>query len=129
VGLCAGRGEVPITCKIILSSHNFKETPPAEVLQQLARDMHAAGQWGPRCCVPTQQWVLQQLSAAAGMNAIPLLVLCLVDMYKLRFVYTLLLSTGADIVKIATMANDITDCAAVLSLLQAPVGEWSCQQA
>jgi 3-dehydroquinate dehydratase/shikimate dehydrogenase len=29
---------------------------------------------------------------------------------------------GADIVKIATMANDITDSATVLSLLQSPPG-------
>ncbi len=68
----AGRGEVPPSCKVILSSHNFQATPPAHELQQLAKDMHAA---------------------------------------------------GADVVKIATMANDITDCAAVLSLLQSPVGE------
>jgi 3-dehydroquinate dehydratase len=46
-------------------------TPPAEQLQQLAKDMHAA---------------------------------------------------GADIVKIATMANDVTDSAAVLSLLNNPPG-------
>jgi len=65
----AGRGEVPTTCKVILSSHNFQMTPPAAELQQLAQDMHAA---------------------------------------------------GADVVKIATMANDITDSAAVLSLLKNP---------
>ncbi|KAF5829171.1 type I 3-dehydroquinase-domain-containing protein [Dunaliella salina] len=65
----AGRGEVPTSCKVILSSHNFQMTPPAAELQQLARDMHAA---------------------------------------------------GADVVKIATMANDITDSAAVLSLLNNP---------
>eukprot|EP00197_Chlamydomonas_leiostraca_P004102 CAMPEP_0202872118 /NCGR_PEP_ID=MMETSP1391-20130828/20452_1 /ASSEMBLY_ACC=CAM_ASM_000867 /TAXON_ID=1034604 /ORGANISM="Chlamydomonas leiostraca, Strain SAG 11-49" /LENGTH=542 /DNA_ID=CAMNT_0049553083 /DNA_START=98 /DNA_END=1726 /DNA_ORIENTATION=+ len=66
----AGQGEVPIQCKVILSSHNFQKTPPAAELHQLAKDMHAA---------------------------------------------------GADIVKIATMANDIADSAAVLSLLQSPV--------
>jgi len=48
-------------------------TPPAAQLQQLARDIHAA---------------------------------------------------GADVVKIATMANDITDSAAVLSLLDNPPGVW-----
>jgi 3-dehydroquinate dehydratase/shikimate dehydrogenase len=64
---CTGAGEVPITTKIILSNHNFKETPSAAELQARAEAM----------------W-----------------------------------DSGADIVKIATMANDITDSAAVLSLLQ-----------
>lgn len=72
----AGAGEVPISCKVILSSHNFQMTPPAAELKQLAHDMHKA---------------------------------------------------GADIVKIATMANDITDSAAVLSLLQDLVGEFAAQ--
>jgi hypothetical protein len=64
---------VPIDTKIILSSHNFQETPPADQLQARAEAM----------------W-----------------------------------DSGADIVKIATMANDITDSAAVLSLLQNKKGEW-----
>eukprot|EP00775_Hariotina_reticulata_P012029 gene12029-12174_t len=63
----AGAGEVPITTKVILSSHNFNETPSAEELQAKAEAMREA---------------------------------------------------GADIVKIATMANDISDAATVLSLLQ-----------
>ncbi len=67
----AGRGEVPLSCRVILSSHNFQLTPPAAELQRLARDMHAA---------------------------------------------------GADIVKIATMANDVADSATVLSLLHDPPG-------
>jgi 3-dehydroquinate dehydratase type I len=71
VFLIAGRGEVPVSCRVILSSHNFTTTPPAEELQRLARDMHAA---------------------------------------------------GADIVKIATMANDVVDSATVLSLLHNPPG-------
>mmetsp|Transcript_20931 Transcript_20931/g.45776 ORF Transcript_20931/g.45776 Transcript_20931/m.45776 type:complete len:609 (+) Transcript_20931:186-2012(+) len=66
----ASSGEVPISTRVILSSHNFQSTPEAAELQKLARDMHAA---------------------------------------------------GADIVKIATMANDVTDSAKVLSLLKEPV--------
>lgn len=69
---CTGAGEVPLSTKIILSSHNFKETPPAE-------ELHAR---------------------AAAMR-----------------------ESGADIVKIATMANDITDAATVLSLLQQKTGK------
>jgi 3-dehydroquinate dehydratase/shikimate dehydrogenase len=65
--VCAGAGEVPITTKVILSSHNFNETPSAAELQAKAEAMREA---------------------------------------------------GADIVKIATMANDISDAATVLSLLQ-----------
>lgn len=65
--VCAGAGEVPITTKVILSSHNFNETPSVEELQAKAEAMRDA---------------------------------------------------GADIVKIATMANDISDAATVLSLLQ-----------
>ncbi|KAJ9513859.1 hypothetical protein QJQ45_020935 [Haematococcus lacustris] len=68
-GLPAGRGEVPVSCKVILSSHNFAATPSGPQLQQLAADMHAA---------------------------------------------------GADIVKIATMAQDISDTATVLALLDNP---------
>lgn len=45
VAMPAGKGEVPLSCKIILSSHNFQLTPPVEQLQQLQRDMHAAGKW------------------------------------------------------------------------------------
>jgi hypothetical protein len=63
---------VPVGCRVILSSHNFQETPAAPQLQRLAADMLAA---------------------------------------------------GADIVKIATMANDVTDAATVLSLLDKPAGE------
>lgn len=70
----AGAGDVPIETKIILSSHNFQETPPAEELHKRASSMRAA---------------------------------------------------GADIVKIATMANDISDAAAVLSLLQKKTGQLS----
>ena len=33
-------------------------------------------------------------------------------------------AAGADIVKIATMANDVADSAAVLSLLQNPIGKF-----
>ncbi|KAJ9514015.1 hypothetical protein QJQ45_021098, partial [Haematococcus lacustris] len=65
----ASRGEVPVSCKVILSSHNFAATPSGPQLQQLAADMHAA---------------------------------------------------GADIVKIATMAQDISDTATVLALLDNP---------
>lgn len=36
---------------------------------------------------------------------------------------TQMYEAGADIVKIATMANDITDAAKMLQLLQNPVGE------
>lgn len=60
-------GEVPIETRVILSSHDFERTPPAEELRARAAAMRAA---------------------------------------------------GADIVKIAAMANDITDAAAMLSLLQ-----------
>jgi hypothetical protein len=67
----SGAGEVPISTKIILSSHNFKETPPAAELHARAAAMREA---------------------------------------------------GADIVKIATMANDISDAATVLSLLQQKTG-------
>ncbi|KAL6763450.1 dehydroquinate dehydratase [Haematococcus lacustris] len=65
----ASRGEVPVSCKVILSFHNFATTPSGPQLQQLAADMHAA---------------------------------------------------GADIVKIATMAQDISDTATVLALLDNP---------
>lgn len=58
----AGAGEVPISTKVILSSHDFEKTPSQEFLNTLARNMRAA---------------------------------------------------GADIVKIATFANDITDAAKV----------------
>lgn len=63
---------MPITTRIILSSHNFQLTPSREELHAKAKEMLAA---------------------------------------------------GADIVKIATFANDICDAATVLSLLQNPVGE------
>eukprot|EP00798_Chlamydomonas_sp_ICE-L_P001722 gene1722-33130_t len=66
----ASAGEVPISTKVILSSHDFKATPPADELRGKAKAMLAA---------------------------------------------------GADIVKIATTANDITDAAVVLSLLLDPV--------
>jgi hypothetical protein len=69
--LFSGAGEVPISTKIILSSHNFKETPPAAELHARAAAMREA---------------------------------------------------GADIVKIATMANDISDAATLLSLLQQKTG-------
>ncbi|KAF6260878.1 type I 3-dehydroquinase-domain-containing protein [Scenedesmus sp. NREL 46B-D3] len=64
-------GEVPLSTKVILSSHNFQETPPAAELHARAAAMREA---------------------------------------------------GADIVKIATMANDISDAAVVLSLLQQKTG-------
>uniref|UniRef100_A0A383V933 Uncharacterized protein n=2 Tax=Tetradesmus obliquus TaxID=3088 RepID=A0A383V933_TETOB len=67
----AGAGEVPVSTKVILSSHNFQETPPAAELHARAAAMREA---------------------------------------------------GADIVKIATMANDISDAAVVLSLLQQKTG-------
>ncbi|KAF8061413.1 bifunctional 3-dehydroquinate dehydratase/shikimate dehydrogenase [Scenedesmus sp. PABB004] len=67
----AGAGEVPVSTQVILSSHNFKETPSLGWLHAQADAMRAA---------------------------------------------------GADIVKIATMANDIADAAAVLSLLQVNKG-------
>eukprot|EP00882_Tetradesmus_deserticola_P017015 GHRQ01018201.1.p1 GENE.GHRQ01018201.1~~GHRQ01018201.1.p1 ORF type:complete len:485 (+),score=174.84 GHRQ01018201.1:201-1655(+) len=67
----AGAGEVPVSSRVILSSHNFKETPPAAELHARAAAMREA---------------------------------------------------GADIVKIATMANDISDAAVVLSLLQQKTG-------
>ena len=67
-----GAGEVPVSTKVILSSHNFDATPPASELRDLAQRMYNA---------------------------------------------------GADIVKIATMAGEITDAAAMLSLLQEPSGE------
>lgn len=66
----ASKGEVPITCKVILSSHNFTMTPEVSELKAKAKAM---------------------------------------------------LEAGADIVKIATMANDITDSAKVLALLQDPI--------
>eukprot|EP00879_Flechtneria_rotunda_P031861 GHRR01034905.1.p1 GENE.GHRR01034905.1~~GHRR01034905.1.p1 ORF type:complete len:101 (-),score=29.99 GHRR01034905.1:214-516(-) len=69
-----GAGEVPVDTQIILSSHDFKQTPSAEELQARAKAMWAA---------------------------------------------------GADVVKIATMANDISDAAAVLSLLHNKSGRPS----
>lgn len=62
---------MPVSTKVILSSHNFQETPPAAELHARAAAMREA---------------------------------------------------GADIVKIATMANDISDAAVVLSLLQQMTG-------
>jgi 3-dehydroquinate dehydratase len=35
--ILAGSGEVPVTTKIILSSHNFNATPSADELKDLAR--------------------------------------------------------------------------------------------
>lgn len=67
----AGRGEVPTSTQVILSSHNFQLTPTEAELQSLAVNMREA---------------------------------------------------GADIVKIATYANDICDCARVLALLQTRQG-------
>jgi 3-dehydroquinate dehydratase/shikimate dehydrogenase len=66
----ASAGEVPLTTKIILSSHNFTSTPTPEALKTLAKSMYDA---------------------------------------------------GADIVKIACMANNIVDSASVLSLLKDPI--------
>ena len=63
----AGAGEVPISTKVILSSHNFTETPSAEELAKRAAEMWAA---------------------------------------------------GADIVKLAAMANDVADAATMLTLLR-----------
>ena len=68
-----GTGEVPVSTKVILSSHNFDSTPPASELRALAQKMYDA---------------------------------------------------GADIVKIATMAGEITDAATMLSLLQDPAGRF-----
>ncbi|KIY95963.1 dehydroquinate dehydratase/ shikimate dehydrogenase [Monoraphidium neglectum] len=65
------RGEVPVSTRVILSSHDFQKTPPRAELHARAAAMREA---------------------------------------------------GADIVKIAAMANDITDAAAVLSLLQEKTG-------
>lgn len=62
---------MPLETQIILSSHDFKATPPRQQLHDLAAAMRQA---------------------------------------------------GADIVKIACYANDITDSAAVLSLLQEKTG-------
>ncbi|GAX76080.1 hypothetical protein CEUSTIGMA_g3523.t1 [Chlamydomonas eustigma] len=65
----ASAGEVPVTCKVILSAHDFNLTPSASELKDQAYKMYQA---------------------------------------------------GADIVKIAAMATDITDAASMLSLLQDP---------
>ena len=75
---------MPVTTKVILSSHNFTSTPDAASLKAQAKKMHEA---------------------------------------------------GADIVKIATMANDISDAANMLGLLLDPVGGckgeqdggWGCE--
>jgi len=66
-----GAGEVPISTRLILSSHDFERTPPRAELHAKAAAMRAA---------------------------------------------------GADIVKIAAMANDIGEAADVLSLLQEKSG-------
>lgn len=67
----AGAGEVPVSTSVILSHHNFSETPDLDTLRSKARAMRAA---------------------------------------------------GADIVKIAALANDITDCDRILALLRDNTG-------
>ena len=68
----AGGGQTPATTKIILSSHNFTDTPSDGDLE----------------AIMSQMW-----------------------------------KAGADIVKIATTAKDITDCARVLTLLETSKGK------
>ena len=68
----AGGGQTPPTTKIIVSAHNFKDTPSDGDLEAIMKKMWTA---------------------------------------------------GADIVKIATTAKDITDCARVLTLLETSQGK------
>ena len=69
-----GGGQLPVNTKVILSSHNFDDTPSDAALESTLQQM----------------W-----------------------------------SSGADVAKIATTANSITDCARVLTLLKTSQGMYT----
>lgn len=140
-----GAGEVPSTTKIILSNHDFQETPTAPYLQA-----RAAAMWGYSACIDTPHHHLRQrhcrcaefqhlpLTPAVhtqhntGAGEVPITTKIILSNHnfqetpsaaELQARAAAMWDSGADIVKIATMANDITDSAAVLSLLQNKAGK------
>jgi 3-dehydroquinate dehydratase type I len=43
LGECVGEGQIPVTTRIILSHHNYQETPNLRVLRELRDDMFNDG--------------------------------------------------------------------------------------
>lgn len=136
---------MPSTTKIILSNHDFQETPTAPYLQA-----RAAAMWGYAACIDTPHHHLRQrhcrcaefqhlpLTPAVhtqhniGAGEVPITTKIILSNHnfqetpsaaELQARAAAMWDSGADIVKIATMANDITDSAAVLSLLQNKAGK------